>query len=119
MNNEIEHNSTDEIICPWCGYHHGDEWELSLDSDDLICDDCEKEFHYNRDVSISYTTERKQCGNNGCEYEVAEYSPYVFNGKNWTIWKCKTCSHQKTLTGEIAKDGEPYLIELGATNDTL
>ena len=60
MNKEIEHKYTDEIVCPFCGYEHGDSWERRDDEGIIECDGCKKPFLFSRDVSVSYSTEQIQ-----------------------------------------------------------
>lgn len=55
MNKEIDHDYTDEIVCPYCGYEFGDSWELG-DGGELECDKCEKEFEYYRRIEVTYCT---------------------------------------------------------------
>lgn len=43
MSKLIDHEYTDEIVCPWCEY--GDVWKWADDGED-ICDECEKTFAY-------------------------------------------------------------------------
>ena len=54
---EIEHSSTNEVVCPWCGYEYRDSWELG-DSGTEICPECWGEFRYNRTVTVDYSTKR-------------------------------------------------------------
>jgi hypothetical protein len=58
MTNDIEHEYTDEIVCPHCGYEHLDSWEYS-DEGETECGDCCKPFSFCRNVAISYSTEAK------------------------------------------------------------
>jgi hypothetical protein len=57
---DMDHSYTDEIVCPYCGSEQGDSWELSDDSGDLECGNCDKEFTYERDITVNYTTSRKE-----------------------------------------------------------
>lgn len=60
MNNEdIDHESTDEIVCPYCGYVHTDSWEWEGHHGTDRCDDCEKEFYWTRHVDITYDTSKE------------------------------------------------------------
>ena len=53
----IEHNGTDEIVCPHCGYEHGDSWEHNDgDAGESECDGCKKPFKWVRDISVTYST---------------------------------------------------------------
>jgi DNA-directed RNA polymerase subunit RPC12/RpoP len=53
---EVDSWGTDEIVCPRCGYEHGDSWEMEADSDDMECQECGVKFHYERCVTVDYTT---------------------------------------------------------------
>ena len=55
---EIDHDYTNEIVCPYCGYEHGDSWEVSDDEGKMDCHSCEKEFKYQRDITIDYSTQK-------------------------------------------------------------
>lgn len=54
---EIHHEYTTEITCPWCGYEERDSWEAN-DSGQTDCGKCDKPFTYERDVSVTYSTEK-------------------------------------------------------------
>lgn len=53
---EIDHEYTDEIVCPHCGYEHTDSWERESNSGDAKCHHCSKDFFYERNISVSYST---------------------------------------------------------------
>ena len=48
---------TNEIMFPYCGYEFSDSWEMP-ESGTTHCPECDKEFDYERDVSVSYGTTR-------------------------------------------------------------
>lgn len=57
---EIDHDCTDEIVCPGCGVEWGDSWEVRSDDEDLgeqECDECGCQFYATRNISVSYSTE--------------------------------------------------------------
>ena len=59
---EIEHDWTDEVVCPWCGYEHTDSWERHMDNggeEDEICSGCGKNFTIECDISVTYSTSQK------------------------------------------------------------
>jgi len=56
--NDIKHEYTDEIVCPYCGYIITDSWDFDKDSGRLDCYECGKEFTYERDYDITYITEK-------------------------------------------------------------
>ena len=53
----VDHDYTDEIVCPYCGHEHGDSWEYG-DSGRMTCGECNREFDMERNVSVSYVTSR-------------------------------------------------------------
>ena len=55
MNKEIDHEYTNEVVCPHCGYEHRDSWELS-DAGEHECDNCGEPFLIERIVSVTYCT---------------------------------------------------------------
>lgn len=112
---EIDHEYTDEIVCPWCGYEYSDSWECSEYGEEE-CPDCYNPFSYNRDVSVSYSTTREKC-KDSCNYELNQEkmrNPYHYNDKNWCLWKCTVCNDEITKTGPIK--GEPYIIPVEDEN---
>lgn len=56
---KIEHELTDEAVCPHCGYKHADSWEFD-DYDEYKCEECRKEFIIEREVDIAYSTKKKE-----------------------------------------------------------
>lgn len=54
-----------EITCPFCETEKGDSWECG-DSGDEVCDDCGKEFHFERDVEVTYSS---SCSDNSHNYQ--------------------------------------------------
>lgn len=54
---EIDHSFTEEIVCPYCGYEHSDSFEMQ-DSGKMKCSECKKEFTYEREVEVTYSTEK-------------------------------------------------------------
>ena len=54
----IDHNRTDEIVCPWCGYQFSESYEFDGDSGDIECgnEGCEKPFFYEREMEPFYST---------------------------------------------------------------
>jgi len=56
---EIDCEYTDEIVCPHCGQMHSDSWVYS-DSGIYDCEECEKPFSYERNVSVTYSTSKEE-----------------------------------------------------------
>lgn len=73
-NKEIDHEGTDEIVCPYCGYEFSDSWEYYDEEDPMTCYGCSKEFYLQIHREISYDTYRKS---SDCEHENAwEHNGY-------------------------------------------
>jgi len=51
---------TSEMVCPYCGYIHECSEELSSDSSEYECEVCGREFHYERETEVYYSTYRKE-----------------------------------------------------------
>lgn len=58
MSNEIDCESTPEIVCPYCGYEFYDSWEYGGDQSEelglIACDNCGKEFYVTRYIHVTY-----------------------------------------------------------------
>jgi hypothetical protein len=52
----INHDGTDNIICPCCGHNESESWERQEDQGEDQCEQCGARFSYRRDVSVTYTT---------------------------------------------------------------
>lgn len=57
MVKEINTQYTIEIVCPYCGYEFMDSWE-EYDSGTTECRECEKEFYFDRDVAVTYCSNK-------------------------------------------------------------
>lgn len=60
-----ECNLTHEAVCPYCGHEHGDSWEWGgtergETDGEAECDSCEREFFWSRDVSVTYSSQKKE-----------------------------------------------------------
>lgn len=51
-----KHKYTAEVVCPWCGYVHGDSWEMGEGKQE--CHFCNQKFEMERDVTVHYNTSR-------------------------------------------------------------
>ena len=56
---EINHEGTDEITCPWCGYKSLDSWEHTHNEGEEECANCGKQFEWQRDITVDYSTSKK------------------------------------------------------------
>lgn len=58
---KIDHEYTDEIVCPYCGHQMTNSWDYD-DYGDIDCPKCNKLFEYDRIpiVDCSYSTSKKE-----------------------------------------------------------
>jgi DNA-directed RNA polymerase subunit RPC12/RpoP len=56
----IDHSSTQELVCPHCGFKFSDSWEWTGDDGDDECLECGKTFFWERMVEITYSTSIKK-----------------------------------------------------------
>jgi len=59
IKNEIEHDYTDEVVCPWCGYEHADSWERNMNNGSESmdwCEECGGQMSITCHIDVSYTT---------------------------------------------------------------
>lgn len=55
------HEFTEEIVCPHCGYEHGDSYEYGDGRKDygrIFCRKCVLEFAWSRDTTVTYSTQK-------------------------------------------------------------
>lgn len=57
---EFECTRTDAIICPYCGYEDKESSEYSEYDNSAFCGSCDKEFHLTVNVSVNYSTRKKE-----------------------------------------------------------
>lgn len=61
-NEETETSYENDIVCPWCGTHMYDEdgYFVRESSGEYDCPECGKEFYFQADVEVTYSTQRKE-----------------------------------------------------------
>lgn len=89
----IEHNLTDEPVCPYCGYVQRDSFEMKDDSN-YQCDRCEKWFLLNDNVSRLFTTTKLPCLNGDSEH-AWQSIPHPYNNSYPDARLCKTCGKRE------------------------
>jgi len=100
---EIDHEYTNKIVCPYCGYSDVDSCGYEDDDIGLIdCESCGKSFYAYRSVTIAYSTEkprRGKCSICGKEDAILEnYSSSMGSFKDACL-KCK----DKKIRGLVKK----------------
>ena len=132
---EIDHESTSNIVCPYCGWEDMDSWEFGEQDGEMQCGSCKKSFDVEPYVSISYTTSRKKC-KDGCKEFIEDHYFISSHRKDFChvedklenedekdlFWflnkKCKECHDPKHLEDvltpeetEQVKDGKRYIMK--------
>ncbi len=116
---KIEHEYTNEIVCPYCGYEFNDSWEFNRDeSGETDCPECDRKFKYSVNITVDYSTSKMNCKEikEEHEYEIDRYykrnRKYLGNDK-WEdlseeqvqykkIEICKKCDNEEFI--EITKE---------------
>lgn len=53
---EIDHEYTNEIVCPYCGKEQSDPYDFREDDGEIQCESCDSAFSYERHRSIKFST---------------------------------------------------------------
>lgn len=119
---------TKQPICPFCGEEidTSDNYELyDLTEDEeqeFECGHCLKKFTIQMHISYSWTTKRPACADDKHQYVLSEdksTNPYIYDNRNWTIYKCSICHDELIKTGPVAEDGKPYVVPLYGGSDEI
>ena len=92
---EIEHEYTNEIVCPYCGYECSDSWEFDSNNNcgTHECGDCGEEFEWERNIDIDYSTS-KIC--KPCKYKMIYWTDER-DGKKYQYKQCEVCGKRKGM----------------------
>lgn len=114
---KIDHEYTDEIVCPWCGYEFSDSWELGNGGECTEleeCPNCEKEFYASRIVTVEYSTSKATygiCSNCGKDDVVLESQKSSFNSY------CDLCQDCIIDSEKQARDEYLNILQRKLTNN--
>ena len=50
----------EKIVCPYCGYVDNYPYEYAEEEGYSICDNCDEEFEYKVDITVKYSTYKKE-----------------------------------------------------------
>lgn len=108
MRKEIDHEYTDEIVCPFCGNEFSDSFEYGEGEDiGLIeCGECEKEFYATRNISVSYSTKKATYGTcKMCKSKKVVLEDYNSNIGRYSdlCLKCGTIKQEELRKEYLAK----------------
>ena len=93
MTAEIEKWREDNITCPYCGWVDTDSWEGGMEHDgdtsEQDCPECDKKFHVQMNIEVSYTS-KGLCDENKIKHNWKEFDNLV-DGKRCKGKHCLTC----------------------------
>jgi transcription elongation factor Elf1 len=61
VSDDIDHDYTNEVVCPWCGHEHECSYEFferNRESTESNCGECGKPFAASRYFDVSYSTKK-------------------------------------------------------------
>lgn len=93
---DIDCSGTDEIVCPYCGYQFSDSGELAdYGGGETQCDECNKNFLFEPDYSVSYCSWKADCLN-GSPHKWLKPEEYL---KGRFFRRCDLCHKREELRG--------------------
>lgn len=90
---EIDHNHTDEIICPHCGSEYNGSWERQNNEGAEECGECDGEFYWDRIIDVTYSTHKIFCKRDGHKWRKVHCTPEK-EGK-WCWRSCSECNKEE------------------------
>ncbi len=78
-------SSTDNLVCPYCGYEEEECWEFGEESENHMCGDCGKKYSFTTETSRYFTSHQVPCLNG----EDHKWKPRSYPGRPYA----KRCEH--------------------------
>ena len=92
----MEHEFTDEIVCPYCGREQGDSWEVNPGKEDLGIQECfcGKKFTASRHTKVNYSSYKNPCLNGEGKHD---WRPIIGVPKEYfkDKYRCYFCGKEK------------------------
>jgi hypothetical protein len=103
----IDHEYTNEIVCPYCGAEFLDSWELGA-YDILECD-CGKKFISTRNTEVTYTTEKIPCMNGETPHVWHSMAVELDGNVLYKdLYRCRECTTERKFPGETRTEFEAF-----------
>jgi len=104
---EIDHDCTSNIVCPYCGYEDEDSYEHYEEGEtNLDCKDCGRNFNLSVGVSYYFSSNRISCEE---ENEEHEWTDHFFRKEEESkekeliiLLECRKCKHNEIE--EVSKE---------------
>jgi hypothetical protein len=104
--------STEDLVCPYCGYVEGDSWELANSDDAHQCGKCEKFFSYDSNTVRYFSSSQVPCLNGEKPHGWVQMPPYPGEELDLRIplvYRCRVCDARMFR----ADDGTEIVNEQG------
>jgi len=96
---ELDHEHTDEIVCPYCGHKFSYSWVYIKQNERIIdCHDCGKAFNLSIHQSVDYSTKKLPCANNEGEHGWSKWRGW---GETDETRYCKECDKREHKKKEV------------------
>lgn len=98
-----DYSYNDNAICPYCDHEESDSWEIEQNTSEewfqVECGSCEKTYLFERNISVTYNTERADCANGMTEHK---WENRVSAPREYSIGKqqCKVCFSDREISKE-------------------
>jgi DNA-directed RNA polymerase subunit RPC12/RpoP len=90
-----DYEYTEDITCPYCGYVFDCDSEFITDDgneEHIECYKCDKTFIYTTNYSITFSSKKCDCLNNGKHnYKYNSKHKNLQDNKNYELYVCKDC----------------------------
>lgn len=93
---EIDHEYTDNVVCPYCGYEMDGDVGDGPPRGEQQCGECKKYFNCEPDFSVYYTTTKLDC-RNGSPHDWKHTPRHDYQGKE--CWQCQSCTLEEMRPG--------------------
>ena len=103
INKEIDCDSTDEVVCPYCGYKHENDCDKICNQDEdeeFYCHNCDKVFIYTPYFTVTFSSRKCNCLNDVPHNWTRKQKHNDYGDKEY--WWCDECGkHEWREKNEI------------------
>lgn len=99
---KIEHQLTENSVCPYCGTEHYDDGDGPIEGEQT-CAGCGKYFYSDANVSVSYDTRKLDC-RNGLSSHRWEFIEWYSKDHPKDYFRCRTCDQTEFREKKPSKE---------------